>query len=187
MIVVRDRVGQHPGVDRVPVPGCYPMRHCSARNHAPWRNSPGHGLLEAQGSFLALAAPKCNLPGAHMIPRALLPVNSAHTRYMREDKVPLCDRHHFKMRAEQSSFLPKIIFKCASQDCQRHYGRLYGYFDLLPHMPPSQERIDPANRQMKVCARRQSHSYMAITRPKNTAPDAKNLWCWHCFECSKAK
>jgi hypothetical protein len=135
----------------------------------------------------ALIAPKCNLPGGHMTSRAPFPVKSAHTRCMREDKVPLCDRHHSRMRAEESSFLPKIIFKCAWQDCQRHYGRTYGYFDLLPHMPLSPEQIDPANRQMKVCARRQTHSYMAITRPKNTAPDAKNLWCWYCFECSKAK
>jgi hypothetical protein len=122
-----------------------------------------------------------------MTPRAVFPVNWAHTRYVREDKVPLCDRHHSRMRAEQSSFLPKIVFKCASQDCQRYYGRQYGYFDLLPHMPQSPERIDPENRKMKVCSKRQNHSYMAITRPKNTAPDAKNLWCWHCFECDKAK
>jgi hypothetical protein len=102
-----------------------------------------------------------------MVPRAPSPVKSAHTKCMREDKAPLCDRHHFRMRPEQSSFLPKIIFRCASQDCQRYYGRGYGYFDLLPHLPPLPERIDPVNRQMKVCARRQTHSYMAITRPKN--------------------
>src|ERR1700733_961617 len=123
-----------------------------------------------------------------MMPTALFPRQlGAHTRYMREDKVPLCDRHHLRMRLEQPSFLPKIVFKCASQDCQRYYGRQYGYFDLLPHTAPSPERIDPANRQMKVCTRRQTHSYMAITRPKNTAQDARNLWCWHCYECSKAK
>jgi hypothetical protein len=40
---------------------------------------------------------------------------------------------------------------------------------------------------MKVCATRQTHSYMAITRPKNTASDAKNLWRWHCYECNKGK
>jgi hypothetical protein len=113
--------------------------------------------------------------------------DSAHTRYMREEKVPLCDRHHSRMRTEESSFLPKAVFKCASQDCQRYYGRRYGYFDLLPHLPPSPEQIDPVNRQMKVCTKRQAHSYMAITRPKNTAPGARNLWCWHCFECNKAK
>jgi hypothetical protein len=91
------------------------------------------------------------------------------------------------MRAEQSSFLPKVIFKCASQGCRRYYERQYGYFDLLPTMPPSLEQIDSSNRCMKVCTRRQTHSYMAITRPKNTAPDAKGLWCWHCYECDKAK
>jgi|ERR1700723_1905625 hypothetical protein len=106
---------------------------------------------------------------------------------MLENKVPLCDRHHSRMQAAQSSFLPEIIFKCASQDCERHYARLYGYFDLLPHVLASPEQIDPANRQMKVCTIRRTHSYMAITRPKSTAPDAKNLWCWHCFECNMAK
>jgi len=125
--------------------------------------------------------------GGKMIPKALFRFDSAHTRSMREEKVPLCDRHHSRMRAEESSFLPKAVFKCASQDCHRYYGRRYGYFDLLPDMPPSPEQIDPVNRQMKVCTKRQAHSYMAITRPKNTAPEAKNLWCWHCFECNKAK
>jgi hypothetical protein len=137
--------------------------------------------------FLALSAPKYNPLGGKMIPKALFRFDSAHTRNMREEKVPLCDRHHSRMRAEESSFLPKAVFKCASQDCHRYYGRRYGYFDLLPDMPPSPEQIDPVNRQMKVCTKRQAHSYMAVTRPKNTAPGAKNLWCWHCFECSKAK
>ena len=125
--------------------------------------------------------------GGKMTSKALFRFDSAHTRSMREEKVPLCDRHHSRMRAEESSFLPKAVFKCASQDCHRYYGRRYGYFDLLPDMPPSPEQIDPVNRQMKVCTKRQAHSYMAVTRPKNTAPGAKNLWCWHCFECNKAK
>ena len=106
---------------------------------------------------------------------------------MPEDKVPLCDRHHFRMRPEPSSFSPMVVFKCASHDCTRYYGRRYGYFDLLPNMAPFPEKIDPASRFMKVCATRQTHSYMAITRPKNTASDAKNLWCWHCYECNKGK
>jgi hypothetical protein len=80
-----------------------------------------------------------------------------------------------------------LVFKCASQDCRRYYGRRYGYFDLLPSMAPSTEKIDPDNRCMKVCTTRQTHSYMAITRPKNTGPDAKNLWRWYCYECNKAK
>ncbi len=122
-----------------------------------------------------------------MISTELPPFDSAHTKYMREDKVPLCDRHHFRMRPEKSSFLPAIVFKCASQNCRRYYGRRYGYFDLIPTMTPSPEQIDPANRCMMVCTRRQTHSYMAITRPKNTAPNAKDLWCWHCYECNKAK
>jgi hypothetical protein len=116
-----------------------------------------------------------------------IPLKSGHTKYMREEKVPLCDRNHFRMRPEQSSFLPNIVFRCASQDCQRYYGRRYGYFDLLPRVPPSPETIDPVSRQMKVCTRRRTHSYMSVTRPKNTAPDAKNLWYWHCYDCSKAK
>jgi hypothetical protein len=122
-----------------------------------------------------------------MTPRALFTVKSAHTKHMREDKVPLCDRHHLRMRPEQSSFMPNIIFRCSSQDCQRYYGRRHGYFDLLPRVPQSTETINPLSRQMKVCTRRRTHSYMAVTRPKNTAPGAKNLWCWHCYECSKAK
>jgi hypothetical protein len=76
-----------------------------------------------------------------MIPRALFPVNSAYTRYMREDKVPLCDRHHFRMRTEQCSFLPKIVFSVhrkavgvitgdntgistCFQPCRHHWNRL---------------------------------------------------------------
>ena len=106
---------------------------------------------------------------------------------MSEDKVPLCDRHHFRMRPEPSSGSQIVLFKCAAQDCNRYYGRRYGYFDLLPNMAPFPEKIDPGSRFMKVCATRQTHSYMAITRPKNTASDAKNLWCWHCYECNKGK
>ena len=106
---------------------------------------------------------------------------------MPEDKVPLCDRHHSRMRPEPSSFSPMVVFKCPSQDCRRYYGRRYGYFDLLPNMAPFPEKIDPDSRFMKVCTARQTHSYMAITRPKNTASDAKNLWCWHCYECNKGK
>jgi hypothetical protein len=41
---------------------------------------------------------------------------------------------------------------------------------------------------MKACSlKRHSHSFMAITRPKNTAQGAKHLWCWTCYECNKAK
>jgi hypothetical protein len=65
-------------------------------------------------------------------PKSAVPADLAHTKYMREDKVPLCDRHHFRMWPEQSSFLPTIVFKCASPNCRRYYGRRYGYFDLLP-------------------------------------------------------
>jgi hypothetical protein len=103
------------------------------------------------------------------------------------DKVPLCDRHHSRMRPEPSSFSPTVLFRCASQGCSRYYGRRYGYFDLLPNAAPFPEVIDPVSRFMKVCATRQTHSYMAITRPKNTASDAKNLWRWHCYECNKGK
>jgi hypothetical protein len=91
------------------------------------------------------------------------------------------------MRPEPSSFLPMVLFKCASADCRRYYVRRYGYFDLLPGMAPSPEKIDPVTRCMKVCTTRQTHSYMAITRPKNTAKDARNLWRWHCYECHKGK
>jgi hypothetical protein len=88
----------------------------------------------------------------------------------------------------QSSLIPAILFKCASLNCGRYYGKRYGYFSLLPAVPPAPEEIDPANRRMKVCAiKRQTHSYMAITRPKNTGPGAKDLWRWYCYECNKKK
>jgi hypothetical protein len=141
----------------------------------------------SQGRFLALAAPKCDLPGGHMVPRAPSPVKSAHTKCMREDKVPLCDRHHLSMRPEQNPFSPTMAFKCVSHGCRRYYGRRYGYFDLSGSMPLSPEQIDPASRCMKACPVRRTHSFMAITRPKNRAPDAKHLWCWHCYECNKLR
>ena len=39
-----------------------------------------------------------------MISTELPPIDLAHTKHMREDKVPLCDRHHFRMRPEQPLF-----------------------------------------------------------------------------------
>src|ERR1700678_2869134 len=107
---------------------------------------------------------------------------------MSADKVPLCDCHHSKMWPEQSSFLPTVVFKCASLNSGgRYYGKRYGYFNMLPGVPPALEQIDPANRSMKICPiKRHPHSYMAITRPKNTAPGAKDLWYWYCYECNTA-
>jgi hypothetical protein len=107
---------------------------------------------------------------------------------MSEDKIPLCDRHHFRMRSKGSSFLPTAIFNCASPGCGRYYGKRYGYFNLLPEMPPSLKQTDPTNRSMKLCTiKGQAHPYMAITRPKNTAPGARDLWCWYCYECDKSR
>jgi hypothetical protein len=103
---------------------------------------------------------------------------------MTEDKIPLCDRHHFRMWPEQSSFLPAVIFNCASPSCRRYYGKRYGYFNLLPVIPLSLEQIDPDNRSMKLCpAKGDNHSYMAITRPVSTSAGARSHWCWHCYEC----
>jgi hypothetical protein len=115
-------------------------------------------------------------------------LNRAHTGYMSENQIPLCDRHHFRMRPEESSFLPTIIFKCASPSCSRYYGKPHGYFSVLPGVSPAPARIDPEDRCMKACpVKRHTRSYMAITRPKNTAPGSKDLWRWYCYECSTAK
>ena len=107
---------------------------------------------------------------------------------MSEDKVPLCDRHYLRMRPKDSSLSSTLIFKCASPSCDRHYGKRYGYFNLLAVAPSSKEQIDPADRGMKLCStKRHAQSYMAITRPKNTGPGARNLWCWFCYACAPAK
>jgi hypothetical protein len=74
---------------------------------------------------------------------APFPVNSAHTKYMREDKVPLCDRHHLRMRPEQASFLPNIVFKCASQGCRRYHGRQYVVFGLADLCHHPQNKLTP--------------------------------------------
>jgi len=77
--------------------------------------------------------------------------NSAHTRSMTEDRLPICDRRHFRMWPEGSSFLPTVIFNCASPSCRRYYGKRHGYLDLLPAILLSIEQIDPDNRSMKLC------------------------------------
>jgi hypothetical protein len=59
--------------------------------------------------------------------------------------------------------IPRQFQRSVRRKSHRHYGRLYGYFDLLPHLLASPDRIDPANRQMKVCTIQRTHSYMAIT------------------------
>jgi hypothetical protein len=107
---------------------------------------------------------------------------------MDEGKIPLCDRHHLRMRPEESFLLPTVVFKCASPSCKRFYAKRQGYFSLLPGVLPELERIDPADRCMKACPVKQhSRSFMAMTRPKNTAQGSKGLWCWNCYECNKAK
>jgi hypothetical protein len=51
---------------------------------------------------------------------------------------------------------------------------------------PAEEKIDPADRQMKLCTTKQhAHSYLAITRPKNSGPGNNTLWRWHCYACSR--
>jgi hypothetical protein len=42
---------------------------------------------------------------------------------MSENEIPLCDRHHFKMRPEESSFLPTII---SDQRIRRQGGETSG-------------------------------------------------------------
>jgi hypothetical protein len=102
--------------------------------------------------------------------------------------VPLCDCQHSRMRPEDSSLLPSIAFKCASLSSRgRYYGEQYGYFSLLPGVPRGTEQIDTADQRAKICpVKRHARSFMAITRPKSTSPDTKDLWRWHCYQCAKA-
>jgi hypothetical protein len=104
------------------------------------------------------------------------------------EKAPLCDGHYRKMSPLTSTLFRTDVFKCASTNCGRYYASRYGYFNMMTGEPPDPEKIDPVDRQMKVCSTTQhAHSYMAITRPKNCGPAAKTLWCWHCYACSKAR
>jgi len=107
---------------------------------------------------------------------------------MNEVKVPLCDGHYRKMTPYVSSLFPGGVFKCESPNCNRYYATRYGYFNLMPGEAPAAEHIDPADRQMKVCSTKQhAHSYLAITRPKNSGPGTKALWRWHCYACSPSR
>jgi hypothetical protein len=109
-------------------------------------------------------------------------------RAMREEKVPLCDCHYRKMSPHVSTLFPAGVFKCVSMNCGRYYATRYGYFNLIPGEWPAAEMIDPADRQMKVCSTKQhAHSYLAITRPKNSGPGTKALWRWHCYPCSTTR
>jgi hypothetical protein len=116
-------------------------------------------------------------------------INSEHTQYMRAQNVPLCDCHHVRMQPEDSSHLSGIVFKCASLNSRgRYYREQYGYFSLVPGPLPGKEQIDTANRCAKICPKkRHARSFMAITRPKNSSPEARGLWCWHCYECDPSK
>jgi hypothetical protein len=107
-------------------------------------------------------------------------------RPMSEAKVPLCDCHYRKMVPHVSALLPAGVFKCVVANCGRYYATRYGYFNLIAGELPAEEKIDPADRQMKLCTTKQhSHSYLAITRPKNSGPGNNALWRWHCYACSR--
>jgi hypothetical protein len=107
---------------------------------------------------------------------------------MSEKKAPLCDGHYRKMSPYPSTLLRTDVYKCASTNCGRYYASRYGYFNMITGESPASERIDPADRRMKLCFEMQhAHSYMAITRPKNSGPGTKALWCWHCYACSKIR
>jgi hypothetical protein len=88
-----------------------------------------------------------------------------------------------------------ILLRCAGRMFSnvqrwtgRYYASRYGYFNLVPGEPAASEKIDPADRRMKVCSATQhAHSYMAITRPKNSSPGTRALWCWHCCTCTKTR
>ena len=49
--------------------------------------------------------------------------NWAHTGYMSENEIPLANRHHFRMRLEESSFSPTII---SDQRIRRQGGETSG-------------------------------------------------------------
>jgi hypothetical protein len=102
---------------------------------------------------------------------------------MREEKAPLCDIHYRKMVPHVCTLFPAGAFKCASVDCGRYYATRFGYFNLIPGELLAEEKIDPAHRQMKLCTTKHAHSYLAITRPKNSGPGNKALWRWHCYAC----
>jgi hypothetical protein len=104
---------------------------------------------------------------------------------MREEKAPLCDSHYRKMAPHVSTLFPAGVFKCVSANCGRYYATRYGYFNLIPGELPADEKIDPADRQMKLCSTKHAHSYLAITRPKNSGPGNNALWRWHCYACSR--
>jgi hypothetical protein len=108
---------------------------------------------------------------------------------MREEKAPLCDCHHVRMRPEDSSFLPGIVFKCAALNSRaRYYREQSGYFSVLPGTLPGTEQIDTANHFAKICPKkRHTHSFMAITRPKSSSPGARDLWCWRCYACDPTR
>jgi hypothetical protein len=107
---------------------------------------------------------------------------------MRQGKAPLCDGHYREMSPHPSTLFREDVFKCASTNCGRYYACRYGYFNMIAGESPASEKIDPARRRMKVCSTKQhAHSYMAITRPKNSGPGTKALWCWHCYACSKIR
>jgi len=104
---------------------------------------------------------------------------------MSEEKAPLCDIHYRKMAPHVSALIPAGVFKCVSADCGRYYATRYGYFNLIAGELPAEEKIDPDHRQMKLCTTKHAHSYLAITRPKNSGPGNKALWRWHCYACSR--
>jgi hypothetical protein len=107
---------------------------------------------------------------------------------MSEGKAPLCDGHYREMSPHPSTLCREDVFKCAAMDCGRYYASRYGYFNMVPGEPTASEKIDPADRRMKVCSATQhAHSYMAITRPKNSSPGTRALWCWHCYTCTKTR
>jgi hypothetical protein len=107
-------------------------------------------------------------------------------RAMSGEKVPLCDCHYRKMVPHVSTLFPAGVFKCVFANCGRYYATRYGYFNLIAGELPAEEKIDPADRQMKLCTTKQhAHSYLAITRPKNSGPGNNALWRWHCYACSR--
>lgn len=106
---------------------------------------------------------------------------------MSEVKAPLCDSHYRKMAPQVSTLFPAGVFKCVSANCGRYYATRYGYFNLIPGELPAEEKIDPADRQMKLCSTKHAHSYLAITRPKNSGPGNNALWRWHCYACSPTR
>jgi hypothetical protein len=96
----------------------------------------------SHGSFLALAAPKCDLPRGHMTPRAPFPVKSAQTKYMNSVPCPKCNSEllpaTFSSRARAAFDFKTCLRRC--EPCgigvsNALNGATFIYRDPLDNLP----------------------------------------------------